>query len=340
MTRDEQLLRECIKEMLAEDFGGMGGDYAGLGITGNYTGGGMGGGMGSDYGDADSLYKIFVKPFTDVIGVAAGKTKELSQRGITTAKVAFESVMTTLIPILTDDYAEIFRDEQENISRIRQEYGASYQATWDAFGDKDVMIAAFMYRPDLFLTVQFAKRAPKVAAKLLSVLSGGSLDKLLSGIFRGGSSQHEGLLREENDDKKSSRLSKVMARLASNDQVKDALMQSGKVSELSKVGQQLVRDTLKKAYEQAKSVLSAKTLQELEKLAGKNLVGLEKLDGAPREQREAVERAMMMAAKKSLKAFYTKALQTQVDTALEGGLTDDHPFVKDHLNVIQKINAL
>ena len=116
-SKDERLLREYITVVLREDgyggFGGYGADYAGLGIDPMAC---MPGRV--HYTDGDAMYKTFIKPFVDVVGVAAGKTKELSQRAVTTAKVAFESIMTTLIPVLTDDYAEVFRQEHEEIQKI------------------------------------------------------------------------------------------------------------------------------------------------------------------------------------------------------------------------------
>lgn len=338
-NKTEDPLRILIRDLIKEDYGfGSGGDYAGLGID---PMAGMPG--GAHYADGDALYKVFIKPFVDVVGVAAGKTKELSQRAITTAKVAFETIMTTLLPALTDDYGKIFAEERQELQRIRQEYSQVYSTVWEAFGDSDIMIAAFMYRPDLFLTVEFAKKAPKVAAKLLSILSGGSLDRLLSGIFKGGVSEvraARGHVLLEDDDKRTTRLASAIMRMASNDQVRGALRQSSEVAKLSKVGQELVRKTLKEAYERAAKVMSAKSIKDLERIAGKQIAGSEKLDSAPLQERQAIEKAVLLAAKKSMKAFYVKALQAQVNSALESGVADDHPYVKDHLRIIQKISQL
>ena len=183
--RGKKLLRECIKEtLLSED---MGGDYAGLGLDPM-----AGSPYGAHFASGDQLYNIFIKPFADVVGVAAGKTKEVSVKAQTLLKVTFESVLTTLLPIFKDKYEEIFASEKQKIDQIKSEYADVYQATWDAFQDADVMIAAFMFRPDLFITAQFAKKAPRAAAEILSVLSGGSLDNILRGILKGGGERKRG----------------------------------------------------------------------------------------------------------------------------------------------------
>lgn len=345
--RTRVLLREYVRTALAEDFGG---DLGGFGDMG-----GMGGGMGG-YGEivgGDQLYDIFVQPFVNAIGHAAGKTKELSQKGITLLKVAFETVATSLIPFLKDDYANIFAHEKKELDKIRSEYGKYYQATWDAFKNEDIMIAAFMYRPDLFVTVDLAQKAPKVAAKLLSVLSGGALDKVLSGIIHGkkddegggaedfwsqvskhAGKKHEGILREDDDG------NNVIAKLVANKKVKQVLANSEATQKSAKLGQEMVRNTLKQVFDQAHGVLSAKSLEDLQKKVGKKLPGLDKLAKVPDQERQKAEQELLIATKKMMKEFYVKQLEGQVKKALDAGVPHDHPFIHDYNSVIAKIKAV
>lgn len=342
--RTKVLLRECIQEMLQEDFGG---DYGGTGLDP------MGGApYGMHFASQDQMYQIFVKPFADVVGVAAGKTKELSQKGQTLLKVAFESIATTLVPILKDSYGEIFAHEKEEIDKIRSEYSDVYNATWDAFKEMDVLIAAFMYRPDLFMTVQFARKAPKAAAKLLSVLSGGTLDKVLTGILKGGGegkkTDHsegpgmpiESALHEKGDEQKPDSKVDKLAALMKNDKVRDVLANSPKVQQMSQKGQQLVQGTLKQVFEQVQAVLTAKSLQDVQQKLGKKLPGLDKLQQVPQQERQKAEVDLLKGIKGGMKEFYVKQLEGQVKAAVDAGVPQDHPYVKDYQGVISKIKSL
>jgi hypothetical protein len=339
--RARLLLRECIQEMLKEDdgYGGFGDVMAGAPY-------------GMHFASQDQMYNIFVKPFADVAGVAAGKTKELSQKGQTLLKVAFESLATTLIPILKDSYGEIFAEEKEKIDQIRSEYADVYQATWDAFKEMDVLVAAFMYRPDLFMTAQFARKAPKAAAKLLSVLSGGSLDRVLGGILKpeapskvGGSPSGPGMpiesvLREKGDEKDGGGKVDKLAKLVDHEKVKKVLANSQKVQQMSKAGQELVQGTLKRVFEQAQAVLAAKSLDDLQRKLGKKLPGMDKLQQVPQQERQRAEQQLLQSVKRGMQEFYTKQLEGQVKAAVAAGVPQDHPYVRDYASVISKIKDL
>lgn len=331
--RTKVLLRECIQEILKED------DYGGLGMSDA-----MVGPYGMHYASGEQLYNIFVKPFADVVGVAAGKTKELSEKGQTLLKVAFEAAATSLIPILKDSYGEIFEKEKEQIDKIRGEYSDVYSATWDAFKENDILVAAFMYRPDLFLTAQFARKAPQAAAKLASVLSGGKLDNLLAKLLKGGGGgkkdsregpgMPEGVIYE--DDEQGNPLEKLF----SNKKVKAVLADSPKVQQMTKEGEALVRNTLKNVFEQAQGVLSAKSLQDVQQKLGKKLPGMEKLAQVPQQERQKAEQDLLKSIHAGMKEFYVKQLEGQVKAAVEAGVPQEHPYVKDYVGVINKIKSL
>lgn len=310
---------------------------------------GMGGAYGVHFADGNQLYNIFVKPFTDVVGVAAGKTKEMSERAQTLLKVAFEATATSLVPILRDSYGEVFEKEKEQIDKIRSEYSDVYQATWDAFKENDVLVAAFMYRPDLFLTQQFAEKAPKAAAKLISVLSGGKLDNLLQKLLKGdghhnkhaggrqgGGMPFEGVIREDGEHHGDNPL----GRLLGNKKVKAVLANSPKVKQMTQVGQKLAHHTLTQVYDQAKTVLTAKSLNDVQHALKKKLPGTDKLSQVPQQERQKAEQDMLKGIHAGMKAFYVKQLEAQVKATVDAGVPKDHPYVKDYVSVIGKIKAL
>lgn len=348
MLRERWLLKEYVRIVLSEE-GDGGGGWGGYGdYVGGMGGGGGGYGMGGIV-DNDDLYKTFIKPFTDVVGVAAGKTKEMSQRTVTLLKTVIEAIYQTIVPIYEDRYAKIFQEEKQHLDRIKSEYSKVYQATWDAFKDHDVLCAAFMYRPDLFLTTVLARSAPTAAAKLLSVLSGGMLDNALAGITGSGRKKkkspkeffadfftQESVLREDGDNAQVSPLEKLI----SNKKVRQVLANSDVVKQMTKEGQAMVRKTLNDVYKQAFSALTAKSLEDMQKKLGQKIPGLEKLSQVPEQERQKAEQTLLKSVKEGLKAFYVKGLETHVREAVQAGTPQNHPFVRDYATTIAKIKAL
>lgn len=169
----ERLLKEYVREVLREDdTAAVWGDL--------HTHDMMMHPYGARFGSANDLYKIFIKPFVDVVDTTMGKTKELSQHAQTLVKVAFETIATTLVPIFSDSYKEIFAAEKKSIDKIRNDYKDVYQSNWDAFRDNDAFWTAFCYAPWAIMTIKLIKQTPKTAARLASTLSGGSADRVLS----------------------------------------------------------------------------------------------------------------------------------------------------------------
>lgn len=343
----EKLLREYVREVLAEDFGGDGG-------AGEIMAAGMDmGPYGVHFGSSEDLYKIFVKPFVDVVQTTAGKTKEISLKAQTLAKVAFEAVATSLIPILSDSYSEIFEQEKEEMDKIRAQYSEVYKSNWDAFKDNDVLAAAFMYSPTGLLTIEFARKSPAIAARLISSLSGGTLDKFLkkisdkfpdwnspagpTGLGRrdDGPGTLESVMREDKNQQ-SVDIGKILA----SKKVIAALQNSPVVRKMEKQGQAIVRNTLEQVFKQAKGVLTAKSLQDVQSKTGAHLKGLDKLAQVPEQERQKLEQSILDGAKKSLKSFYVKNLQAQVKQAVDGGISRTSSYVQDYENVIRKIQAL
>ena len=365
----EKLLQEYVRTVLKEYDAG-GGDSAAYGIMMSDAAVGP---YGLHYGSGDDLYKIFVKPFVDVVETAAGKTKEMSQRTQTLVRVAFEAVATTLIPVLRDDYAEIFAKEKKEIEKIRSEYAEVYKSNWDAFKDSDVMIAAFMCYPAAFLTTQFARKSPEAAAKLISVLSGGTLDSWLGKIGKrmgwgeevltglevggGGKKSHggghgggggggfgdygmdfsmEGVLHEKDKPQQQP----DVAALLSSDKVKAKLQQSPLVRKMEQEGKALVRNTLEQVFKKAQGVLTANSLQQLQQKTGAKIKGMEKMAQVPQQERQKAEQQLLATAKKSMKEFYVKNLEGQVKEAVQGGVPENSPYVQDYQRVIGRIKAL
>lgn len=333
--RTRVLLRECVKAILSEDDGGFGGGMMGIGGGGDL-------GYGMHFGSGEDMYKIFVKPFVDVVQVTAGKSKEASQKLQTLLHVAFETIATTLIPVLSSDYKEIFAKEEERINKIKGEYTDVYKATRDAFKNHDFLCSAFFYNPTAFLTTAFVEHAPAAALNMMSVLSGGTIDKELMGIKKqfsgGGGKKHEAVMRED-EEGQPSKLSQFSQALTSKE-LMGKLSQSPVVQKMEHEGMQAVRQTLSDVYKHAKGVLSARSLEDLQKVAKKPIPGMDKLAQIPQEARQGSEQQILKGVKDSMKSFYVKSLEAQVKQYVDAGTPANHPYVADYQKVINKIKAL
>lgn len=362
----ERLLREYIRALLKEES-----DHAGYTTHDIVMSAGGMSPYGMHYGSASDMYNTFIKPFVDIAQTTAGATKEISQRTQTLARVAFEAIATAVIPILTDDYKEIFAKERRAIQKIRQQYGEVYQSNWDAILNDDLMVAAFFYNPSAFFTVKFAQHAPKILLNMVSVLTGGELDDWVErvksrvgnkpvkdrhadvvnpfGKYKKGDKTHlptggpgygmeyyEHLVRE---DKQADPASDV-ARLLSSKKLRDRLDKSPVVQKMEAAAKAVVRGTLEQVYTKAQGVMSARSLQDLESKTGTKLKGLEKLQQVPQQERQKVEQQILETTKKSMKEFYIKNLEGQIKKAVELGVPEDSLYVQDYVRVISKIKAL
>lgn len=358
---EKVLLQEYVREVLKEDDGGVYGDLAMFDATHSP--------WGVSFGSNDQLYNIFVKPFTDVVQTAAGKTKELSQRGQTLLKVAFETIATTLIPILTDSYNEIFEKEKERINKIRSEYAEVYQSNWDAFKDEDFQLLMFMYSPANFVIGKLAKKTPVAAINILSTLTGGTVDDYLNNIknalgasaeegphrakkeknigghggggggmydvgwgdMGGGGHHMEGVMREAGE---AGQQKPTAEQMLNNPKLIAAVNNSQIAQKMKRDAEQAVRAPLAQVYKQAQAVLKANSVQDLQTKLGKHLNGIEKLAQVDPKARQAAEQQLLAGVKKSMKAFYIKSLGQQAKKFA------GTPVEQDYNQVISKIKAL
>lgn len=340
LTRESRsLIRKYVSEVIKEDMGDYGVDT---------------GGMGAVYGSGSDLFKTFIKPFTDVIGTVAGKTKEVIRSGLTVLNVAFEGVMTTFIPFLTDSYDEIFAKEKTDLAKIRSEYQSIYDATDEALrGDASVL--AFMAFPGPVLAGKFAKEAPGAAKKLLSVATGGISDEYLggsgskkasskssgpagSGIFDSYARAYNKLINEAEDSKETSLADAVLSKKF----VQTMLNKSPEMGSLSRKAQETYRGTLNSVYEQIKEVMAAKSIADIQKITGKKVEGIDQLKDLPSDEKQSAvesEKKFLDGVKQTAKKLTVERLKNEV-APVAASFGDEHPFVKDYQTVISKIEAL
>lgn len=326
MNKSHKLLREYVKEILKEEDGG----------TDLYAGDNP---YGMHYVSNDALYDAFVKPFVDVVQTAAGKTKELARSAFTVVQTVLTLAVTTIIPILEGDYKKIFDKQKEDMDKIRSEYGEVYKSTWDSLlKNNDLAIAAFMFSPAAFVGAEFVAKTPKTASKLLSVMSGGLLDNVLSKVSSDKKSKNsnEGVIIE--DEEKDSKL--TLAKIATNVKVKKIINNNSEVKKMKQQGQEIVNSTLHSILEKVSNTLTANSIQDIQNKVGKKLPGLEKLSSIPAEEKENAEQTFLSTIKKAMKQYYIVQLESQIKAAVSAGVPQNHPFIKQYSDVISKIKSM
>ena len=288
-------------------------------------------------------------------------------------KVAFETIATTVIPILRDDYKEIFANEKKAMEKIRSEYNEVYKSNWDALLNDDVQVVAFFYQPAAFFTYHLARKAPNVLLNLASILTGGEIDGWVDkvrtkvkgggekkdrygrkeiinpfGKYKKGDKTHlpsggpgfgvdyygEGVLHEDDGQ------GPDVGKLLSSEKLKSRIAQAPMVQKMQQQTRAVVRGTLEQVFKQAQGVMAANSLQDLQNKTGSKLKGLEKLQQVPQQERQGAEQAILTATKKSMKEFYIQNLQGQVKKAVSAGVPENSEYVQDYVRVISKIKAL
>jgi len=345
-----KLLREYITLLLKED-GDAGND---LGSLGDFAMSDSP--FGVSFGSQDALKNIFISPFTDVVKTVAGKTGETSVKTQTLLKSVFETLATSLVPSLSSDYDKIFASEQRQLEKLKQEYKPVYDATWESLQDKDVKFLAMLYSPKLFFAADFIQKFPAAALSSISILSGGRLDGVLSKIknafhiTKGASSGKDdsSYNNYESSNRRGSRLveaddeakpKKNIVDVLSSEKIVNAFLNSPETQRAQQAAQKIVQDALTQAYNTAKGVADAKSVEDLSKITGKQ-IDLSKLKALPQNERQTAEQQLLKAVKSSSKEFIVKNLLTQVQSARKSGVSENSQYILDYNRVIQKIRSL
>lgn len=333
------ILRSYVKQILREEDGGLGDGM----FSREYGGYGYG-----TWGSPQDLYTAFVKPFTDVFHTAVGGAKEVTRRARTVLSVAFEGMVTAIIPFLSDSYDDIFAKEATDIARIRSEYQQYYDATAEALGG-DAAVLAMIAFPGVALTGKFAKTAPKAAAEVLSIATGGLSDEYIgratsgggkkkspSDIFDSYARSYHKLMLEDKEKKEEPTLADIMA---SKKFVNSMLNRSLDAQMAAKEAREIYTKTLDEAYAQAVEVLRAKDIATLEKVTKQKFPEAAELDKLDPAEKQKATQLLLDTIKKSIKKIYTERLKFQIAPVVEV-FGEDHPVVADYYKTINKIEAL
>lgn len=354
------LIREFINKVISEDYGGM-----------DMTGGDSP--YGASFGSAKDLHAVFIKPFTDVVSTATGKTKELSTKAQTVARVAFETIATSLIPALSSDYEQVFAREKQELDRIKSQYKDVYDATYTSFKDNDVALMAFFFNPTAYITAKSTQQAPIQTLKLVNVITGGKLDHFIKRVakalkfgdikkpldrdsgpgigetiqYRRDKKINKTLVTDNDKQRLSSlfgdsllREAPELSSILAHDRVKEFIENSDDVKGIKRKAQSAINNSLKDVLKRAQIIASAKTLQELQSKLNIKFDGIDKLNDVPQERRSALEQHILKSVKKSALLMYKKGIESHIKVVLNAGISKNHPFVQTHAKALSKIKEM
>jgi hypothetical protein len=325
---NRSLIRTYVRTILREDYEGLG----------------DGGEQGLEFGSPSKLYKVFLEPFADVFQTAAGKGKELSQKVQTLGKTAFEAVGTTLLPTFKSNYDKIRADEKMSLDKIKSQYAPVYKRAWDAIQDNDILSAAWMYDPVSMVTSTVLKHAPTQVFNMLNVLAGGALDKLKKqaggndkgGVFKKIFTELGGV--QERADRYGNLLIEDSS-LMLNSKIKELIDNNDDVMNMRSNTKKTMRASLEKVFDETNSIMKARSIEDLQKLLGKNVPALKKVMSLQEPERSQIEQSVLKATKESIKAFNVQKLKERAQEAIKAGVPEDHPMISDIKSTIGKVNA-
>jgi multidrug efflux pump subunit AcrB len=345
-STDNKLLRQYVRKVLTEDFGGYGGDYAGIGLdvdSGPY---------GRSYGSNQDLYDAFIGPWVDVFKTAVGKSKEVTRTAWTAVDVVIGAALTSIIPGLGRTYENAFEEEKKDLEKIKSKYKDVYDKTDQALASTDAAFVAFMSSPALVIGKIAAEKSPTVAKEILSVATGGSSDEFIDRIRSKNAEASddkkkskkdpkdffgESQLNEEEKESQDSLERKILTNKKFLQKVTDAPT----FKEMQQVAVELYRDTLKDIYGQAEAIVKkAKTIEDLQKLTKKPIPDADKIKKLPPAEKAKAEKLLLDGVRKAMKDYYVKSLEQQVASVTKAGIPEDAQYIKDFRSTIQKIKSL
>lgn len=317
------LLKEAIRTLLREDFGG---DYGGgFGDYGGYGMGSMGNyGIGGD----QNLGKVFLDPFLDVGKTAAAAIEDVSSKSQALVKVILTGIVNNFLPFLEFTYDEIFDEEKTRAEAIKQKYAEVFKRNDEAFAG-DFQGVAFMLAPAEYLAYNVVKRMPKVALNILDVLSGGNptITNITSRLRKGLS--NESLIRETSEG-----IENKLTKVLNNPKIIEIINNGSMAQQMKSDAKDLMNNSLNKIMDTSQKFSRISSLKDVNALMKKNILPKE-YNNLQMPEKKALEKAALAQISKGTKSFFANKLQTQLK-----GIPQNNPLFSVFGKVIQKIKSL
>jgi len=305
--------------------------------------------FGANFGSGSDLLKTFWQPFADVFKTGAAELKKLSRRVQTVVAVAFQTIKTTLIPAAKSNYKEIFKKQEDDIQKIKNEYKDVYDRTKAALSSNDAKILSFLMFPEFVITKDFVKNSPFIAMDLISIASGGSLDDQFDaakekmgkwGWTKESISYKDSYLLEKKDESKQKSkeyLGNILSNEKNFNKMISAIAKNPRAQKLKSELLGAYENKLNAVIKSSQVLADVKTIQDLRKALKNPGLGGEEINKLDPKEREKSEKMIIQSAKEMLKNFYSGVLEKELS---ELKLPDGHPLTRLYTNAISKIKGI
>jgi len=360
MKNNEQILKEYIRSVIAEDGDGGGGGDGG-GLAGLSYGGSGSGGIGK-YGFGNKSHAIrLLKIFTDPFKILSSELQQIGANAKMLVGVFFESIMTTVIPFLESDYDKIFEQRDKSVKDIQSKYGDVYKEMWESFKQEDLLVLSFMMDPGLFMAGRAFWKTPEKAAAATKFISGGIGGNIIAAVttaghdvaafIAGGKSsiaksykRFESVERlhedsKEGDNSAVENYAALIKKFRYSDEY-DEMLESEHAREVSHDAQDVIKESLRQVIQNAAEQKNKiKTLEDLKGLLGNDAKEvseqLEQLDDA---DKASFEQQLVESTQKSITTFFAEKLKEELARIKESGLPSGTKLESMYRLAIQKLS--
>jgi regulator of sirC expression with transglutaminase-like and TPR domain len=132
----------------------------------------------------------------------------------------------------------------------------------------------------------------------------------------------------------------LLSEVFADPRVKSMLEQSSMTKQMQNDAKQITAKISSAIYNEAQKVMSARSIEELERLTKKNFGVAQKLQQAPENERQQLEEAMLMQVKAAAKAFYVKQLTTEIQTLQNQGVDSTNIYIRTLQGTLDKVASL
>ncbi len=170
-----------LAKILFEEEGG--GDYSTPSDIGSfYSGTGDGGYGGGGGGSVGEFYKTFVAPFGTLFGALGYSTEKIANAAYYFTKKILVNIPRLFNPVTPLIFDDIKDEEKASYKRLDQRYAAVLKEVNQQLKNTDIKALAFLYAPQSILAGTFITKTPKVAYKVLNVLTGNKVNDLITNV--------------------------------------------------------------------------------------------------------------------------------------------------------------
>ena len=333
-----------------------------------------------EYGDAfgdviaepEDLANIFIRPFSDLSKTTKRTIQGLGSQSRASLNVLYQEIKTTLIPGLTADYSQVFKDERRRREQIKKKFPEVFERTEKALGAEAKTIA-FMLNPSLAIGGLMTKKTPETALELVKLFAGedefvkqkvdqasGMIDKIKKAGEKlitkkiiptelekivGGRGEGFGenvkrnfytkLLKEANQQEE---IANVVQSVLNDPRVQRAIKNSTIARRIRTETEGAINQSIREIEEEARNLLNVQNLERLEQLLGKKFDLGNVSDVQPNEL-QTIKSIGLQQIKKGVLGFYNNLINKNLQEFEGMGISERNRLVQKYEDLKNRLES-